>query len=404
MSRTFRIRDLHRTVRAAGWVSFFTDFSSEMIMPLLPIFLMSVLHSTTTFIGLIEGAAETTASLLKLASGYISDKLRKRKILVFAGYTLSSLSRPFIAVAGAAWHVLGLRMLDRVGKGIRTSPRDALVADSTPPEERGFAFGFQRAMDNMGAFAGPLVAAALLWLLSRVTAANEPSRLRIVFAMAAVPGLLVPFIIWRFIEESPPAAPAAARAPSARAMLGRFDANFWRYIGVVVLFTLGNSSDLFLVVRAHEKGVPQWQIPLLWAAFHAVKAAISTKGGRLSDLWGRKPVLLLGMMIYAASYVLFAFAQTAWHCWAIFMFYALYYACTEGTERAMVADLIPSDLRGTAYGIFHTAVGVSALPASLLFGYLWQRTGSPFPPFLTGAALAGAAAIGLLTVKGRKAV
>jgi MFS family permease len=386
-----RVSSLHGTVRAAGWVSFFTDFSSDMILPLLPLFLRSVLQATTTFIGLIEGAAETTASLLKLFSGVLSDRMKKRKALVLAGYGLSSVTRPLIAAATAGWHVLAVRMADRVGKGIRTSPRDALIADHTPAALRGLAFGFQRAMDNAGAIVGPLAGAAVLWVLRRGDI-SEGHALRIVFLLAAVPGLLAPFIIWRGMTESPvhPAKPpASALDPASPGR--RLGKTFWLYMGAVVLFTLGNSSDAFLILRANDAGVAAWQIPLLWAAFNAVKAMSSTWGGQLSDVWGRKRMLLTGWTIYAASYLLFGLAARPWQMWLIMVFYGLYYGCVEASERAIVADLVPAETRGSAYGIFHGAVGIMALPASVLFGWIWQRTGSPLPPFAMGAALAACA-------------
>lgn len=399
-----KISDLHPTVKAAGWVSLFTDVSSDMIMPLLPLFLKSVLLSSMTLIGLIEGAAETTASMLKLFSGYISDRLRRRKGLIMAGYTLSSLARPLMAVTQAGWHVLGLRVTDRIGKGLRSSPRDALVADFTPAEYRGLAFGYQRAMDNAGAIAGPLAGAALLWLMESRLRLGQGASYRLVFALAAIPGLLVPLIIWRFIRESPQAAAgnsqmvveAAPQPGTTRAALG---AGFWVYMAAVLLFTLGNSSDAFLILRASQSGIPDWQIPVLWACFHAVKTFSAVPGGRLSDGAGRKPLIFAGWLIYAISYFLFGIASSAGQIWIIFLLYGLYYGCVEGTERALVSDLVGPRVRGTAYGIFYGATGLAALPASLLFGLVWQWAGGPLPAFLMGAALAGLAAVVLSFVR-----
>ncbi len=398
-----KVSSLHPTVKAAGWVSLFTDFSSDMIMPLLPLFLKFVLRSSMTFIGVIEGAAETTASILKLFSGYLSDRLRRRKVLVLIGYSLSSVTRPLMAATQAGWHILGLRMADRIGKGIRTSPRDALVADCTPPETRGLAFGYQRAMDNAGAIIGPLVGAGLLWLFQHYFGAGEEMSFRMVFALAAIPGLLVPFIIARFIQDSPTLDGSPGRNsgesghPGGRGgPLGRM---FWTYIMAVLLFTLGNSSDAFLILRANQNGLPDWQIPLLWAAFNAVRSLSSVPGGQLSDRIGRKPMILAGWLIYAVSYLLFGIAVAAWQIWLIFLFYALYYGCVEGTERALVSDLVGADSRGTAFGIFHSAVGIAALPASILFGAVWQWAGHPLPAFLMGGSLAGLAAVILLFVR-----
>ena len=391
---------LHGTVKAAGWVSLLTDFSSDMIYPLLPLFLKSILHSSTAFIGLIEGSAEATASLLKLFSGQISDRLKKRKALVFAGYALSSVSRPLMAVAGSAWQVLCVRVSDRVGKGIRTSPRDALIADVVPPQTRGMAFGYLRAMDNTGAILGPLGAAAILWLLRYKGHWSPAVQFRLVFAIAAIPGLIAPFIIWLFMRESPLSPPdkTKSRASSFSGWRG-LDATYWHYIFAVILFTLGNSSDAFLLLRANDCGVTERQIPLLWAAFHCVKALSSLWGGKLADRWNKRSMLFVGWTIYAVSYLLFGFVANAWQVWLIFMFYGLYYGCVEGPERAVVADLAPAELRGTAYGIFHAAVGIVALPASFLFGYVWQATGNAVPPFVMGACLAGLAALALSRVR-----
>jgi MFS family permease len=392
-----KIAQLHPTVKAAGWVSLFTDVSSDMIAPLLPLFLKTALMSSMSFIGLIEGAAETTASLLKLASGYISDRLRRRKLLVLIGYSLSSVARPMMALTQAGWHVLGLRMTDRLGKGIRSSPRDALVADVTPAESRGLAYGYQRAMDNAGAIIGPLVGAGLLWIFQNRFAVGEIMSFRLVFALAAVPGLLVPFIIARYIQDQP--RQAAPEVPIAHPRGAPLGARFWAYMTAVVLFTMGNSSDAFLILRANQAGLPDWQIPLLWAAFNGVRTASSVPGGRLSDHVGRKPMIFSGWIIYAVAYLLFGMAGAPWQIWAIMMFYGLYYGCVEGTERALVSDLVSPERRGTAFGVFHCAVGIAALPSSLLFGWVWQTSGYPLPAFVMGAVFAGLAAIVLAFVR-----
>jgi MFS family permease len=390
---------LHRTVIAAGWVSLFTDFSSDMIMPLLPLFLKTVLGAGTAFIGLIEGAAETTASLLKLATGYYSDRWRQRKIFMFAGYTVSALTRPLIALALAPWHVLAVRLADRAGKGIRTSPRDALIAGCTAPADRGRAFGFQRAMDHAGAFIGPLVAAGLLWVFKEQLAFEADKALRWVFLLAAVPGLLVPFIIWKFITEEGDVSLAGKPGAINRASLRKLDSRFRLYLGAVTVFTLGNSSDAFLILRAVDVGLPQWQVPLIWAAFHGVKTLLSTHGGGLSDRYGRKTLIGIGWAIYALSYILFGLASAPWQMWAIFLFYGLFASVTEGSERAYVAELVPVELRGTAYGFYNAAVGIAALPASWLFGALWQWSGRPLVPFGVGAGFAILAFLLLLRVK-----
>ena len=371
-------------VIALGVVSLLTDFSSEMIYPLLPLFLTRVLGAGPAFVGLIEGVAESTASFLKLASGWASDRWRRRKGLVLGGYALSSCVRPLVAAAAAPWHVLAIRFADRVGKGVRTSPRDALLADSTDADHLGRAFGFQRAMDHLGAAVGPLVAAGLLSGLGW--------DLRSVFWAAAVPALLSILVLGSGVTEVAPRPRAAAASPGAvpRAA-SAVPRTFRRYLLVVVLFTLGNSSDAFLLLRAQEMGVAAAALPILWAAFHVVKSVTSTPLGSLSDRWGRRKVIRLGWLLYAAVYAGLAAAPGPLALWALVLAYGVYYGLTEGVERALVADLVSSEARSTAYGWFHTAVGLTALPASLLAGALWQVWG-PAWAFGLGAALSLAAA------------
>jgi MFS family permease len=382
-------------VIALGVVSLLTDASSEMIYPLLPLFLSTVLGAGPAFVGLIEGIAESTASLLKLVSGRLSDRWRRRKALVFAGYALSSCARPLVAAAGVPWHVLAVRFVDRVGKGVRTSPRDALLADSTDPDHLGRAFGFQRAMDHLGAVAGPLVASGLVYGLGW--------GLRAVFWAAAVPGLASLFVLGAAVSELPPRSREAERArgptPEGASAIPRC---FRTYLLVVVLFTLGNSSDAFLLLRAQELGVGAAALPLLWVALHIVKSATATPLGGLSDRWGRRRVIALGWFLYAGVYAGFAVAAGPRAMWALVVIYGVYYGLTEGVERALVADLVPSEARATAYGWFHTAIGVAALPASLAAGALWQARGSAWA-FGFGGALALAAAL-LLSVALRPAL
>ena len=371
-------------VMALAAVSLLTDASSEMIYPLLPLFLTTVLGAGPAFVGLVEGIAESTASLFKLVSGRLSDRWRRRKALVFAGYALSFCARPLVAAAAAPWHVLVIRLVDRVGKGVRTSPRDALLADSTDPDHLGRAFGFQRAMDHLGAVLGPLVASALLYRLGW--------HLRAVFWVAAVPGLASLIVLGAGVAEVPPRAPEAARTRGpTREVASAIPRRFRRYLLVMVLFTLGNSSDAFLLLRAQELGVGAAALPLLWVALHIVKSATSTPLGGLSDRWGRRRVITVGWLLYGAVYAGFAAATSPAAIWALVLAYGVYFGLTEGVERALVADLVPSEARSTAYGWFHTAVGLAALPASLLAGALWQGWG-PALAFGLGAVLAGAAA------------
>ena len=378
---------LGRNVMALSAVSFLTDVSSEMIYPLLPIFLTGVLGANASFIGAIEGAAESTAALLKLASGWWSDRVRKRKPLVVLGYAIATFMRPLVAVAESASQVLLIRVADRVGKGIRNAPRDALIAESVHPSIRGRAFGFHRAADHAGGVLGPLIAFAVL--------TYEWAPIRTVFWLAAVPGVLSFIVLVAFVRDVPRTAPAPASAtPDLSVSL---DSRFWRVLGVIFLFTLGNSTDAFLLLRAHELGVPVAMAPILWAALHVVKSLSSTPGGALSDRIGRRPTLIMGWTLYAVVYFAFARATETWHAWALFGVYGVYFGLTEGSERALIADLVAPERRGTAYGWFNLAIGLGALPASVLFGWVWDSAGAP-TAFVMGASLALAAAVGMATV------
>lgn len=380
-----RLGGMARNVYALAAVSFFTDVSSEMIYPLLPVFLTSVLGASAGFIGAIEGAAESTAALLKLVSGWWSDKTRKRKPFVVVGYTLASAMRPLVAIAQSATQVLLIRVSDRVGKGIRNSPRDALIADSVDPSVRGRAFGFRNAADNAGALLGPLIAFAILswWHVS----------LRTVFWFAVIPGVLAVLAAIFGVKEIE--GENAAKAGSEVELGRHMGSRFWLFLTVVFVFTLGNSTDAFLLLRAKELGVPVALAPILWALLNGVKSVFNVPGGALSDRIGRRPTLVAGWLVYAIVYFLFARASTAWHAWALFAAYGLYFGLTEGTQLALVADVVPKDRRGLAYGWYYLAIGIGALPASLMFGILWDRFGSGLA-FTVGAALSLLSAIGLL--------
>jgi MFS family permease len=368
---------LPRTVVMLGVVSLLTDASSEMIYPLLPVFLATTLGAGAAFIGLIEGVAESTASMVKLASGWWSDRLGRRKGVVVAGYTLSACARPLVALAGAGWHVLAIRFADRVGKGVRSAPRDALLAESAPASSWGRAFGFHRAMDHTGAIVGPLIATTLLaWGLTD---------LRVLFALAAIPGVLAVVVLVSAVPEHAPADRAAA--PRVRLTLAPFSPRFKAVLAAVTLFTLGNSSDAFLLLKAHAVGIgPAW-IPVLWILLHLTKAVSSTPAGALSDRIGRPRLIVAGWLVYAGAYVGFGLADAAWEIWALFAVYGLFFGLTEGVEKAYVADLAPAEHRGTAYGLYHAAVGLAALPASLLMGLVWEHV-SPAAAFGLGAGLA----------------
>jgi MFS family permease len=379
---------LHRTVRSLGLVSLLTDASSEMIYPLLPAFLTGTLRAGPAFLGVVEGLAEAVAAALKIVSGRLSDRLPRRKPLVLAGYSLSSLARPLVALATAPAHVLAVRLVDRVGKGVRSAPRDALLAEVVPREERGRAFGYQRAMDHAGAMLGPLLASAAMW---------ATGNLRLVFALAAIPAALAVATLILGVREGPrlPVALADRAKLPAGGGSGALESALRRYLAVLALFTLGNSSDAFLLLRAQEAGVALAAVPALWALHHLVKSAASTWGGALSDRVGRRRVILAGWGVYALAYAGFAVAASPFAIVALFAFYGLFHALTEGAERALVADLAGEATRGRAFGLFHAVTGATLLPASLLTGILWQKFGGAVA-LAAGGILAALAALGLL--------
>ena len=379
---------LDRNVYALAAVSFFTDIATEMIYPLLPLFLSTTLGASASFVGAIEGAAESVAALLKLASGWWSDRVRKRKIFVVAGYVLASVIRPFVALAQTVTQVLLIRVGDRIGKGLRNSPRDALIADSVDPSMRGRAFGLRSAADNAGALLGPLIAFALIdW---------GGLNLRTVFLLTAIPGAIAIAVVVFGVREVPHHGAPPAKKAELRAGMGR---RFWAFLAVIFVFTLGNSTDAFLLLRAKDLGVPVALAPILWALLNAVKSLSNVPLGALSDRIGRKPVLVAGWLVYALIYFLFARATQAWHAWALFAAYGIYFGFTEGAELALVADVVPSDRRGSAYGWYYLAIGIGALPASLMFGTLWDRFGQA-TAFITGAFLALIAAVAMVVAMG----
>ena len=383
-----RLKRIPRNVLILGFVSFFTDVASEMVIPLLPIFLTSVLGATALAVGWIEGLADATASLLKLLSGRWSDRLGRRRPLVIAGYTLSSIVRPFIALAASAWHVLLVRVVDRIGKGIRTSPRDALLAASAPPELHASAFGLHRAMDHLGAVVGPLCAAGFLAFVSQ--------DLRTLFWLTAIPSAAAVLVVVVAVREPPAlSTPPPARASgSSRRLL--------RLLVPLGLFTLGNASDVFLLLKAGAERAPLTTLPLLWMGLHVVKVLASLAGGRLADRWDRRWTIVVGWLFYAAIYAGFAFADDPFVVAALFLAYGIYHGLTEGAERALVAELVPAVRWGSGFGWYHLTLGALALAASVLFGALWTRFGSHVA-FLTSAALAVLAAIALVATRSASA-
>jgi MFS family permease len=395
-----------------GWVSLFTDMASETIYPLLPLFLTQVLGAGAMSLGVIEGAADAANSGLKILSGWLSDRWGSPKKLVLAGYGLASAVRPLIAFVTVWPQVFAIRFVDRLGKGIRGAPRDAMLADLAPEHARGRVFGFHRAMDHAGAVTGPLLASVFLYFF--------PEHYRTLFGLTIVPGVIVMLILVRvpdrrrtppvgsgFSRTTPgsstaPVASGFSRAPSdssappvgsgfSRTTTWRLGAAFYRAMAIILLFSLGNASDAFLLLRLSDLGVATFWIPLLWSALHVVKVASSLVGGALSDRFGRRALIAIGWVMYALVYAGFGFSDSLPIVIAIFLSYGLYFGLTEGNEKAWVADMAPPQARGTAFGIYNAALGAGSLGASLLFGFLWTRV-SPQTAFLTGAGLAMAAA------------
>jgi len=388
-----RYRGLPRNVFAIGLVSLLNDASSEIIYPLLPIFLASSLGASARAIGTIEGLAESISSLLKLFAGYLSDRLEKRKLLVVAGYSVASLARPLLAFAQTWTQVLAIRLTDRIGKGIRTAPRDAMIADTVRVEQRGIAFGFHRAMDHAGAVVGPLVGYVLVIIFVANAKSPTTGEFSKIFLAASVPALLAVLVAIFFMRESPQRASQGSEIK--KLSLRGFDSNFKRFLFVLALFTLSNSSDSFLILRAMDSGVSVALVPLLWAAHHGMKVLSSLFGGDLSDRLGRKRLIVAGWILYAAVYAGFAFATHQASLWVLFLVYGIYFGLAEGAEKALVADLVRPEQRGTAYGLYNLAFGITVFPASLLMGTIWDWKG-PTIAFLLSAIMGATAAMLLL--------
>ncbi len=378
---------LPRTVVALGWVSFFTDVSSEMIVPLLPFFLTTVLGGGALSLGFVEGVADATASVLKLVAGAWADKARKYRVFVMSGYGLSAIARPLVAFATAPWHVVLVRAIDRTGKGIRTSPRDVMVAAATPESHRGRAYGFNRAMDNAGATVGPLIAIAILALGTR--------HLPTVFLIAAIPGTAALAVLAFFVKEE-----SATKSGSSPIRLGSAvpDAAMMRLLAPLALFTLGNSSDLFILLEVGREGWGPTQIALLWAGLNAVKSAVSWISGPFVDRLGPVKLVVGGWIVYAAVYVGFALATSTAVIVALCLVYGVHHGLTEGAEKTLVAKIAPPESRGAYFGWYYLVVGLLALPASALFGAIWSTRGSA-TAFFFGAALAAIACVALLVLR-----
>lgn len=379
---------MNRNVWVAGFVSLFTDISSEMLVPVLPLFLATVLHAPIRAIGLIEGAAEATASIMKAISGWISDRTGRRKPLMVMGYGLSNILKPLMAFTGTWGQVLAIRLTDRFGKGIRGAPRDALIADSAETAMRGKAFGLHRAMDTVGAAIGPLAAGAILWVW--------PGEYRKVFMWAAVPGVIAIVLIVLFLRETGEG--RTTTGPVLRnwgLSLWRLSPALRRFVLIGFLFALGNSSDAFLILRAQNLGLSGGLVTMAYFTFNFSYAILSYPLGALSDRIGRKPVMVGGFVAFALIYFGFGMATQAWMVWPLFLCYGLYYAGTEGIQKAYITDHAEPEQRGTAVGVYNALTGLAALPASIVAGFLWERLG-PAIPFWVGSGTAAVSALLLL--------
>jgi MFS family permease len=390
-----RYLQMPRNVVAVSVVSLLNDTSSEIIYPLLPAFLALSLGVSPFAIGLIEGFAETVASLLKLLSGFLSDRFSSRKLPVFFGYSLSAVMRPALAFVTSWPQVLVVRMFDRVGKGIRGAPRDALIAESISPDKRGLAFGYNRAADNLGAVFGPIAGFVLLYFIAAKSESPTILEYQRVFLFASIPVMLGLLVIAFFVKEKE--RPEIHLATPVSLSLRGFDANFKRYLVVVALFTLSNSTDAFLLLRANDAGISPVLLPLLWMSLHISKVISSLIAGDLSDRIGRKKLIIAGWAVYALVYAGFAFVESAWQCWVLFIIYGSYFGLTESVEKAFVADMVPVAKRGTAYGFYNLAYGVTVFPASLLFGLLWGEYGAS-TAFLASAVISMLALLLFTTV------
>ncbi len=389
-----RIFGLNSNVFFLGLVSLLTDASSEMIFTLIPLFLRNVLGAATTIVGLVGGISESADALFRIFSGWMSDKLRKRKFLATLGYSISTVAKPFMYLASSWGVVLAVRLGDRVGKGIRASPRDAMVADSVSPGEWGKGFGLHRSMDTAGAVLGLIIVAFIVYYVQGGGLELGLETYRWLVLVGVVPAVLAVLVLLAFVHEKKHVAGSGSYTGLSKPTAG-FDRRFKLFLVVIAVFTLGNSSDFFVILRAQNLGAPLIQVVLMLALLNVTHAAVSIPAGVLSDRLGRSRIIILGWFIYALAYLGFAVASSMWQVWLLFAGYGLYYGITEGVMRAFVADLVPEAKRGTAYGLYHGVVGLTLLPASLLAGWLWEAV-NPAAPFYFGAGLAFVAMLGML--------
>jgi MFS family permease len=385
---------LNPNVFFLGVVSLLTDVSSEMIFTLVPLFLCNVLGAATTIVGLVGGVSESTDAILRIFSGWFSDRVRKRKLLAVLGYSLSTIAKPFMYLATSWASVLAIRFGDRLGKGIRTSPRDALIADSVSAGERGRGFGLHRAMDTSGAVLGLALTAVIIYLVQGEGLELNLKTYQWLVLVGIVPAVLAVLALLFFVHEKKPS-PAARQLPQIK--LAGFSPRFKLFLVIMAVFTLGNSSDFFVILRAQNLGVSVISVVLMLVLFNLTYAVTALPAGVLSDRLGRRRVIAAGWFIYALVYLGFALASELWQVWLLFACYGVFYGMAEGVARAFVADLVPVEKRGTAYGLYHGVVGLALLPASLIAGWLWDAV-NPAAPFYFGAALAFIAMVGIMGV------
>ena len=393
-----KVFGLNPNVFFLGLVSLLTDISSEMVFTLVPLFLANVLGAATTVIGFVGGLSESTDAVFRIISGWFSDRIGKRKPLALAGYSISTLAKPFMYLAGNWGAVAAVRFGDRIGKGIRNSPRDALVADSVSYRERGRGFGLQRAMDTVGAAIGLVIAAVIIYQVQGGGLELGLETYQWLVLAGTIPAVLAVLVLFFFVRERRRGR-LAKDTVNASLISGKlkngFDVRFKLFLVVMAIFTLGNSSDFFVILRAQDLQAPLIQVTLMLVLFNITYAAVSWPAGRLSDKLGRRGIIAVGWAIYALVYLGFALSSSLWQIWLLFAAYGIYYGIVEGVARAFVADLVPAERRGTAYGLYHGVIGFTLLPASLIAGWLWDAV-NPAAPFYLGAGLAFLAMLGLM--------
>ena len=392
-----RILGFDTNVFFMGLTSFFTDISSELIFTLVPLFLSDVWGATSTIVGLVGGLSDSADSIFRIFSGWFSDKIGKRKVLATMGYSISTVAKPFMLLANTWGAVIGVRVGDRIGKGVRSSSRDALIADSVDEKERGRSFGLHRAMDTAGAVVGLIIAAIIVYMIPGDKFHMTREAYHWMVVVAIIPAVLAVLVILTLVRERKKVASAAQASTGKPVGLTPFSNQFKLFLVIIGLFTLGNSSDFFLILEAQRVKTPLLQVVLMLVLFNLTYALLSTPMGVLSDKIGRKRVITAGWLIYGLVYIGFALSGIIWQIWALFAVYGVYYAICDGAAKAFVADLVPANRRGTAYGIYNGVVGLVALPASLIAGVLWGNI-APAAAFYFGAGLALLAMVGLLFI------